>query len=183
MSHLYYEGHCLDLWHSFSTLRAPKAVRATEDAKVIQAQHAELFSELDKDGDGFLSLEELQAHLASQKIPAEPGQRFGTPWPRWFYTEDYFYDWRPAADEVGRRQRLDMEAELLRFRTEDTLEYLDSSPPDGHVSEQELLQAMLQWHVVHARFAATRARKKSAHKTEAEFAARYRAQREPRAEL
>ena len=25
MSHLYYEGHCLDLWHSFATLQAPKA--------------------------------------------------------------------------------------------------------------------------------------------------------------
>ena len=25
MSHLYYEGHCLDLWHSFATLKAPKA--------------------------------------------------------------------------------------------------------------------------------------------------------------
>ena len=32
-----------------------QAVRATEDAKVIQAQHAELFSELDKDASSELS--------------------------------------------------------------------------------------------------------------------------------
>ena len=26
MSHLYYEGHCLDLWHPYATLRPPQAV-------------------------------------------------------------------------------------------------------------------------------------------------------------
>jgi len=183
MSHLYYEGHCLDLWHSFATLKAPKAVRPTEDAKQIQSQHAELFAALDGDGDGLLSLDELQDHLASQKVPAAPGRRFGTPWPRWFYTEDYFYDWRPAVDGPGEQQRLQMEAELLRFRAEDLLAYLDCSPPDGQVSAQELLQAMLQWHVVHARFAATRRKKKSTHETELDFAERYSAKREPRSEL
>ena len=33
-------------------------------------------------------LPESQDHLASQKVPAAPGRRFGTPWPRWFYTEE-----------------------------------------------------------------------------------------------
>lgn len=183
MSHLYYEGHCLDLWHSFATLQAPKAVRPTEDTKQIQSQHAELFAALDGDGNGLLSLDELQDYLASQKVPAAPGRRFGTPWPRWFYSEDYFYDWRPSMDGPGKQQRLEMEVELQRFRAEDSLAYLDCSPPDGKVSARELLQAMLQWHVVHVRFAATRRKKKSKHETELDFAERYSAKREPRSEL
>lgn len=86
-------------------------------------------------------------------------------------------------DGPGKQQRLEMEVELQRFRAEDSLAYLDCSPPDGKVSARELLQAMLQWHVVHVRFAATRRKKKSKHETELDFAERYSAKREPRSEL
>ncbi|OLQ13994.1 hypothetical protein AK812_SmicGene1942 [Symbiodinium microadriaticum] len=176
MSHLYYEGHCLDLWHSFATLQAPKAVRPTEDTKQIQSQHAELFAALDGDGNGLLSLDELQDYLAAQKVPAAPGRRFGTPWPRWFYSEDYFYDWRPSMDGPGKhlgwckiwQQRLEMEVELQRFRAEARRKGLrkGASPSHAPVARGGSLGFLVTYTSgiigetgaieVHVRFAATR---------------------------
>jgi len=175
MSHLYYEGHCLGLWDSFATLQAPEVVKAVEDAFLVEKSSKGLFAIIDEDSDGYITPDELLAHLNGQTSSVPAGQRFGTPWPRWFFTEDYFYDWRPAADAEGMQLRLEMEQELLHARAEDTHAYLDCSPPDGVVSQAELAAAMVQWHVVHARLRATRSARK--HRIETDFAKRYSARR------
>lgn len=151
MSHLYYEGHCLDLWHPYATLRPPQAVQATTDEAAIEEEHSSLLGAIDKDTNGSISYDEMEAFLSAQRDPASPGRRFSSAWPRWFYTEDYFYDWRPATSEVVR----EMEAEMLEARIQDTMAYLDCCPRDGLVSATELLAALRQWHVVHHRLDVT----------------------------
>lgn len=135
MSHLFYEGHCKDLWHSYATLRPPSAVKATRNDSTVAAQVAQVLAAADSDGDGRLTETELESHLARE----EP------PWPRWFLTEDYFYDFRPAAEE-----RAVMSRELLRNRATDTLAYHDVNG-DGLVSGAELLASLRQWHAVQLR--------------------------------
>ncbi|CAK0824379.1 unnamed protein product [Prorocentrum cordatum] len=143
-SHLYYEGHCKDLWHSWTTLERPGSAQAeslakslarwktTPDAARARASAERRFAEVDADGDGALSLQEVQAYLGS------PSRR----WARWFLTEDYFYDWRPEAPE-----REAMEREVLESRAGDTLHYHDADA-DGKVSRAEFV-ASSRWHVVH----------------------------------
>ncbi|CAJ1355896.1 unnamed protein product [Effrenium voratum] len=149
MSHLYYEGHCLDLWHSYATLASPEDVQPTTDEQAISRASARLFASVDTDGDARITLEELKGYLSAftERLPA--GRNFG-PWPRWFFTEDYFYDWRPVEEEA--RQ---MQLELLQGRAEDTLAYLDCCPRDGAVTSAELHAALRQWHLVHSRLHAT----------------------------
>ena len=135
MSHLYHEGHCSELWHSYATLRAPGAERPSRDEAALEARVAQLFRSADADGDGRLTAEEIKAHLEAEQPP----------WPRWFLTEDYFYDFRPAPEE-----RAAMSLEVLRSRADDTLCYLDADS-DGVASRAEALDALRQWGVVHSR--------------------------------
>eukprot|EP00931_Biecheleriopsis_adriatica_P008868 TRINITY_DN110003_c0_g1_i1.p1 TRINITY_DN110003_c0_g1~~TRINITY_DN110003_c0_g1_i1.p1 ORF type:complete len:546 (-),score=112.11 TRINITY_DN110003_c0_g1_i1:41-1654(-) len=180
MSHLYYEGHCRDLWHSYATLRHPKAVQPTLDEARIASEQADLLRAADADGDRQLSLQELQAYLSGQELPV---QRGGVPWPRWFFTEDYFYDWRPPSGREGKSLRRDMEAEILRARAEDTMAYMDCDPVDGVISSSELLAALKQWHAVHARdketgeLKARGSKKNKLQKVETRFAKMYSAGR------
>ncbi|CAE8598313.1 unnamed protein product [Polarella glacialis] len=159
LSHLYSDGHGRELWHSYATLRPPHKVRPTLDEAAIEAQVSELLAAVDLDGDGQLSLQELEGYLAAQTEPvmqmqaqtagASESERTTPtpPWPRWFFTEDYFYDWRPPAEPHGVRR--EMEGELLKYRAADTLAYLDTEGPDGLVSRAELLASLRQWHAVH----------------------------------
>ncbi|CAK0824377.1 unnamed protein product [Prorocentrum cordatum] len=106
--------------------------KTTPDAARARASAERRFAEVDADGDGALSLQEVQAYLGS------PSRR----WARWFLTEDYFYDWRPEAPE-----REAMEREVLESRAGDTLHYHDADA-DGKVSRAEFV-ASSRWHVVH----------------------------------
>eukprot|EP00913_Durusdinium_trenchii_P022299 g20952.t1 len=47
MSHLYYEGHCRDLWDPYATLRPPKAAKATTKEAAIEKEHASLVASID----------------------------------------------------------------------------------------------------------------------------------------
>eukprot|EP00434_Breviolum_minutum_P034299 symbB.v1.2.030351.t1/scaffold3411.1/size57358/8 len=176
MSHLYYEGHCLDLWHPYATLRPPQAVQATTDEATIQKEHASLLSVIDSDGNDLISYDEMKAFLTAQREPAPSGLAFAAAWPRWFYSEDYFYDWRPGTSQLVK----EMEAEILEARIQDTLEYLDCCPRDGFASSEELLLSLHQWHIVHARLDATEpfrqnGQKRKVERLEREFAAKYAA--------
>ncbi|CAK9096134.1 unnamed protein product [Durusdinium trenchii] len=170
MSHLYYEGHCRDLWDPYATLRPPKAAKATTKEAAIEKEHASLVASIDDDEDGFISLEELEAFLSAQRHVASAGRLWAAPWPRWFYSEDYFYDWRPESSLVE-----EMQAELLKARIQDSMAYLDCCPADGFVSSFELFSALRQWHVVHKRLQAAerlrlQGKQHKVHKLELDFA-------------
>lgn len=137
-SHLYYEGHCRDLWHSYALLAPRRAERPTRNETAARASAEARFAEADADRDGRLTIEEAEAYLAA---PARS-------WARWFLTDDYFYDFQPGAAE-----RQAMSDELLRARARDTVAYADTDN-DGTVSTAEFAAAWWQWSVVHHRLAA-----------------------------
>lgn len=137
MSHLYSEGHCRELWHSYATLRAPGDVKPTCRKEKMESHLSELFAAADTNADKELTVEEVEAHLAAQSPP----------WPRWFLTDDYFYDFRPELSD-----REVMSIELLRNRAEDTLAYHDIDG-NGRASEAEVLASLQQWAVVNQRLA------------------------------
>lgn len=152
-SHLYYEGHCKDLWHAFSTFEPPGQLAtqqdleevvedwpASIDEQAVRQRVEHLFSAIDADKDGGLSADELQAFLAA------PERR----WARWFLTEDYYYDWRPRSAE----EKKSMSREMLEVRAKDTLAYHDFDA-DLTVTFQELFQSILRWNVVHHKVKST----------------------------
>merc|ERR1712194_483021 len=133
LSHLQYEGHCENLWHSYATLRAPRGVTPSADAKKMKAHAAKLFKAADTNADGKFSVEEVEAYLAKET------------WPRWFLNDDYFYDFKP--DNAEREL---VSNELLKNRAQDSVAYLDTDD-DGFATREEVEAALVQWGVVNAR--------------------------------
>eukprot|EP00927_Polykrikos_kofoidii_P019056 TRINITY_DN18881_c0_g1_i1.p1 TRINITY_DN18881_c0_g1~~TRINITY_DN18881_c0_g1_i1.p1 ORF type:complete len:484 (-),score=47.21 TRINITY_DN18881_c0_g1_i1:74-1525(-) len=155
-SHLYYEGHCKDLWHSFATLEPPAGSneqdlgesmrhwQTSSDEAFVRTKALKLFQQLDSDGSGGLSAAEIEGFLA------EPSRS----WSQWFLTEDFFYDWRPR----GQFEIETMQREIFLNRVEDILAYHDLDG-DGTITLAELTGAVLQWNVVHNKLKDTHGRK------------------------